>query len=127
MRAPSVPGQIEKVTRKVVTKVFRRRNLASRQRFVDLLFTFPLDYFVFLDETAKDRRSDHRRIPHQSLQHRQHTSFRTCIIPHKIHEKPKELEDQHAAPESSGVIEPTGRSWATYAMSSASPADGSVM
>ena len=55
--------QIKKITRKVLTKFFRRRNMEQRIFFCDfMLNSYPADRFVWLDETAKDRRSDHRRM-----------------------------------------------------------------
>ena len=54
---------MKNITRKKVFKIFKRRVLADRERWCDLILnTYPLDFFVFVDETAKNRVTDHRTM-----------------------------------------------------------------
>ena len=64
-------AQSHGITRKKITKVFKRAVFKDREFFCKLMLdAYPLEFMVHLDETAKDRRTDHRRMARSVLGNR---------------------------------------------------------
>lgn len=58
----AIERALHHLSRKKITKAFKKRVLSARKQYCDAILNsgWPVDYYLFWDETAKDRRSDYR-------------------------------------------------------------------